>query len=1339
MSKAAVSRPRVYVRLRPLNDREKKEGGGELVCRGDSRMPDTLFLKGEEGAPELQTRFDHVFDRDAVQSEVFKVIGSEVLDTLFSGYNASVFAYGQTGSGKTYTMEGNRSKLEGYGLTPRLIRAVFERFEANNDITDSACEVSLVQIYQEKIQDLLAGQKPLEIHMDRTGQYVARDATWTRVKGLEETMRLYTKASEIRATSATEMNLVSSRSHMIMMMKLQWDEPSLPGSRAQLNLIDLAGSERLAQSGAKGDSMWEAIHINKSLSALGNVVSKLVEHAKHKGRRIHIPYKDSKLTYLLQSSLGGSNLIHFILAVSCSALWSSETRSTIEFGKRALQLVLRPVRNAIDYKRLAEMEDMIERMRSHIASLEQELRDKRSKEAAEFLKLKQIPQHGDETPERPDHHRLQSRQKKKLKMQTELSRIMANLPETFDDLTSHSVLFPESKASFRELGGLELLVRFVDRSASTFYRSNAAQTIASVLDDAGREMFEEIGGLDALTRLLQVREERCKEAACVALEAACRGCLKNKMKLAPVVYTELVELIYSYPNQQVQEAACTAVAAIVDLYPDARRNFERLEIVPKLLETLRNTPEEVVNLTKAATNCVGRLAHGDADMQYMIASFGGIDLLIDVLFSPAGTRDHQVPILASYALVNLCCSNERNLDIARDNPRYGEVKFRLLEGLARVFGKNTAREGYGRATAQETESPFPYYGVTIADKWSATSSGGRPIFSTFMDNPQFYLYVTETTDIAFMIQDLLYEARMMKKKKNNTVYMGLALFEGDPELSKAELKQLDFHGRMVEIGKFTSNCENVLHCTLQPSETPYVVVPFTSQRGRQTEFALSAFGDKFIQLTAVPEQVGWVRTVLDGTWTELTGRGGSGFDWRCNPQIRLQPKENCRVVFVLSYLSVDRQRAHSREEEGEEQNKRPRLHGRLFTTFAPEKRYLKAIVPLPQKSTFVASNNFASNSYISTSANLKAGEAYVYIPFTESPHQDEWRLSVYCDTDDMTIAPIDGSKSEWYCTSSAGTWAGKPISVQIETKGKMVAVVSSPGVFLRVRLLNTKGKKLEGIDAYWNAEASVEYKSQGTVTVHVEGMVRTEKGQEAAREMKFDVFVFTENRCTVQHVDFAAVPSILPHPTKSTPPELLKYPVEVVDADFPFENLDQSEDEDEEIYDDEDAEERGVELENTLRLRNEENAKLMNRIVEQQREIMELRQVRSNSPVIESTGKNSSNGKRRAIVSNTTGTPQRTSLRGHQSKRSERKSVVKGAAGEGTPLLENSDLSGTQLAASGDRTRVLQDAVEYSLLTLNSIEQHPVPPTEQEWEDMRNNLRELQRRLFFALERPSLE
>lgn len=1230
MSKAAVSRPRVYVRIRPLNEREQKEGKSEIACRTDPRQPDVLLLKKDEASEEMQVRFDNVFDRDKNQRDVFETIGSEVLRTLFSGYNASIFAYGQTGSGKTYTMEGdkganpNMPEEKREGLIPRLIRGIFTSFQENSEITDALLEVSFVQIYQERIQDLLNQRKQLEIHMDRTSQYVARDATWRAVKSLEECMKLYGEASKMRATSATEMNLVSSRSHMILMLRMQWDEPTLPGSHAQLNMIDLAGSERLNESKATGETMMEAIHINKSLSALGNVVVKLVEQAKRPNKRTHIPYKDSKLTYLLQSSLGGSNLVHFVLAVSGSAMWRNETLSTIEFGKRALQLVLRPVRNAIDYTRLAEMEAMIERMRSHIASLEEELQTKRDTDSSAFLQLRQIPQEGESAGRR--RRTEDSKNKKHLKRQTELTRIMQHLPETFDDLTSHCVLFPESKETFRELGGMEKLVHFVERSASNFYRANAAQTIASVIDDAGRDAFSRIGGLDALAGLLAVQEERCKEAACVALEAVCRGCVRNKEALNPSIYGELVDLVYGYPNQQVQEAACAAIASIVDGYEKATRRFEKLDVVPKLLETIRTCPAEVVNLTKAATNCVGRLAHGDPRMQQTIASFGGVDLLIDVLFSSAGDRDHQVPILASYALVNLCCSCEDNMEMARENAHYDKVKFRLLEGLARAFGSNAARERFGRATAQETEGPFPYYGATIQDSWTFASSGGRPIFSTFMDNPQYYLYVRETTDIAFLIQDTLYEQRMRKKRRNNSVYMGMAIFEGDPGLAELGLKQLDFHGKMVEIGRYTSNCENVLHCTLPASDTPYIVVPFTSQKGRFTQFSLSAFGTRPIELTSVPEHVGWVHTVLQGRWSEFTGRSGDGFDWRCNPQICLKPKENCRVVFVLSYRSLDQQRAHMQQEEEEEegQNIRPRLHGRLFkNAFAPERRYLKALVPLPQGSTFVASNNFASNSYITTSANLTKGESYAYIPFTESPFQDTYCVSVYCDSDEVQIAPISGVSNEWLCTSFSSLWAGKPISVKLDTAGKLVAVIYSPGAFVRPRLLKSNGKKVGGIDSYWNKEAAVELLSKGSITIQVEAMMRglggtgalngsvmgggaslvfndSQRQQVPASDLKFDLFVFTDHPCKVSSVDFEAVPSAWPCPTQSTSKDLLDYPrlVEEIDASNAAEGDDDGDGDGD--WSDEDGDDGNDDLSDDAAAREAREAELLRSLEEQE-------------------------------------------------------------------------------------------------------------------------------------------
>jgi hypothetical protein len=1106
----STSRPRVYTRIRPLNANELSQDSTKAFCAERGHNDVLVFDKDQS---QVKTRFDYVFDSDATQDDVFKRVGTEVLSTLMSGYNATIFAYGQTGSGKTWTMEGDTSSETNRGLIPRLIRGILDKLHNGTDITNATVQVSFVQIYQERVQDLLQGRKNLEIHLDRTGEYIATGAQWLTITNENQAMHVYREAMTQRATTATEMNLVSSRSHMMLVVKLMWDAPMLPGCRAQLNLIDLAGSEKLYQSGATGETMKEAIAINKSLSALGNVVSKLVDAAKLKDRRIHVPYKDSKLTHLLQSSLGGSNLVHFILALSASSLWRNESSATVEFGKRALQLVLKPVRNPIDYKKLEEMEAMIDNLRLHIDNLEKE---KAMMNKNAFLSIKQLQQEGegDRRERKP-----RNKQRKDLKSRTELNRIIANLPETLEDLTSHCVLFPTSKVDFRQLGGLEKLVHFIDKSPSTFYRAHAAHTVAHVIDDEGRTQFGEVGGIEAVGRLLLVREERCKEAACVAIEAAVRSHPENKKRLTDDVYRALSELVYGYPNQQVTEAACTALAAIVDLYPQAKEALKPYDVVHKLLNTIRDSPEEVVHVTKAATTCVGRLAHGDAAMQDEIRKLGGISLLIDnVLFSPVGERDHQVPILASYALVNLCCSNAANMDIVRKHPDYPEVRCKLMEGLSRAFGNNAVREGFGRATAEENSSPFPYRGVTVLDKWTPITCGGRPIFSTFMENPQFYLYIHEETQLSLMIQDVLYEQRMQQKQRNNTVYMGLAIFQGDADLCKVGLKQLDFHGKMTEIAKFTSNCENVLHCTLPKSDAPYIVVPFTSQRGRTTTFSLSAFADKPLELMQVPEGTGWARSIVQGAWNKLTGRGGEAADWRNNPQISVTVQQPTRAVFILSYLSLDELRGTRRDEgaEDEKANLRPRLHGRLFlNNVTPNKRYLKAFVPLPQASTFVAGNSFSSNSYITTTAMLQPEQTYNFIPFTDVPHEDTWRLCIYTDTDDVEVQPVCTPEQEWTERSFTGVWREEPVRISTKARGHISIVAQSANVYMRIRAFTPDQNVIASIASYWHFEAFLEFEiPEGAalpIAIVVEGVMKADGQQVPARDLPYEIRIFASD------------------------------------------------------------------------------------------------------------------------------------------------------------------------------------------------------------------------------------
>eukprot|EP00760_Papus_ankaliazontas_P016349 PhM_4_TR16789/c1_g1_i2/m.103420 len=184
-----TSRPRVYARVRPLNSTEKANGDGSAFSVDGKPIPDTLVYK-KDGEP-LRTRFDRAFGPQTTQEDMFDHIGKEVVDSLASGYNASLFAYGQTGSGKTYTMEGNLADPAHHGLTPRLIDNVFKRLKAHEDVTELVARISYVQIYQEKIQDLLQDRRQLEIHMDRAGHYIARDACWRTVNNMEDAIQIY--------------------------------------------------------------------------------------------------------------------------------------------------------------------------------------------------------------------------------------------------------------------------------------------------------------------------------------------------------------------------------------------------------------------------------------------------------------------------------------------------------------------------------------------------------------------------------------------------------------------------------------------------------------------------------------------------------------------------------------------------------------------------------------------------------------------------------------------------------------------------------------------------------------------------------------------------------------------------------------------------------------------------------------------------------------------------------------------------------------------------------------------------------------------------------------------
>lgn len=288
--------------------------------------------------------FDKVMGPEVSQNQVYLSTAKSIIESTIEGYNGTIFAYGQTGAGKTYTMEGKFEAPELQGITPRAFDNIFDLIEQQSSSTRFLVACSYVEIYNEEIRDLLSPDtgKKLEMKDVRNGSILV-GVYRPLVKSREELLHFMRIGSSNRVTASTLMNADSSRSHSIMTIHIERADPAMEGERiraAKLNLVDLAGSERQSKTGAVGERLKEATKINFSLTTLGNVISALVE-----GKSSHIPYRDSKLTRLLQDSLGGNTKTVIIAAVSPSASNYDETLTTLRFADRAKRLVNCPVIN----------------------------------------------------------------------------------------------------------------------------------------------------------------------------------------------------------------------------------------------------------------------------------------------------------------------------------------------------------------------------------------------------------------------------------------------------------------------------------------------------------------------------------------------------------------------------------------------------------------------------------------------------------------------------------------------------------------------------------------------------------------------------------------------------------------------------------------------------------------------------------------------------------------------------------------------------------------------------------------------------------------------------------
>ncbi|KAM6430694.1 kinesin-like protein KIFC3 isoform 1-T4 [Liasis olivaceus] len=326
---------RVFGRVRPIRieDGEGPEAVSAVTFDPDDDAVLHLMHKGKLVSFEL----DKVFRPEATQEDVFQEVQA-LITSCIDGYNVCIFAYGQTGAGKTYTMEGT---LENPGINQRALQLLFSEVQSKAPDWNYRITVSVAEIYNEALRDLLGKepQEKLEIRLcpDGSGQLYVPGLTEFPVHSVEDINQVFEFGHINRATEYTHLNEHSSRSHALLMVTVRGIDCST-GIRTtgKLNLVDLAGSERVGRSGAEGNRLREAQYINKSLSALGDVIYAL------RSRQGHVPFRNSKLTYLLQDSLSGESKTLMMVQVSPAEKNTSETLCSLKFAERVRSVELGP-------------------------------------------------------------------------------------------------------------------------------------------------------------------------------------------------------------------------------------------------------------------------------------------------------------------------------------------------------------------------------------------------------------------------------------------------------------------------------------------------------------------------------------------------------------------------------------------------------------------------------------------------------------------------------------------------------------------------------------------------------------------------------------------------------------------------------------------------------------------------------------------------------------------------------------------------------------------------------------------------------------------------------------
>lgn len=370
---------KVIVRFRPTNRKEQKENIVDI----DTQRNGVSISSDSERHVYQQFFFDKVLDTTSDQISVFNEVGKDGVDWLCEGYNFSIFCYGPTSTGKSYTMFGEQKSP---GLVPRACERLFSLINQKEEVVEAGLKCSFLEIYRERIRDLLdTNSDPPDLKIRQSeikGNYV-QGLIEKYVYSPQEIMTVIKEGMVQRTTASTNLNNTSSRSHAVLTITLTQKLQDGSELTSKMHLVDLAGSENVGRSEVTGTTLAETQAINKSLSCLGNVIFALTE----KGRE-HIPYRDSKLTFLLQDSLGGNSKTCIVCTATPSITCYSETVNTLKFAKRAKEIRNIPKLNRSDSP--INLQRTIEQLQKRVSELELELSLKKTEPVNSNLDEAQI-------------------------------------------------------------------------------------------------------------------------------------------------------------------------------------------------------------------------------------------------------------------------------------------------------------------------------------------------------------------------------------------------------------------------------------------------------------------------------------------------------------------------------------------------------------------------------------------------------------------------------------------------------------------------------------------------------------------------------------------------------------------------------------------------------------------------------------------------------------------------------------------------------------------------------------------------------------------------------------